>query len=294
MSRSLVVDWAGVGSSKTRMRAAEVFKDLGASFDLREGFWDEIVSRQMSSTVQNLIVLADLNTCAAKFRNVDVYQWTAAIRASNAFLVLFVRNSRDERYASLVDDILHASSNRAVVHSLGRLEYKGMKLSLRHAIGATEPTSVTDVRYSEDTDALWLEFGDGKKGVLPWSSLSLDAVRPRLEPSTVMTSEDFASVQVIRDNGTVFDIDSTLLRAAFEDKLLEKLSNDTARLSDELGKRLRMRRKLRKLTQVELAKKSRLDQALISRLEQGKQRPGFSTLTKYASGLDLTVSELLA
>ena len=294
MSRSLVVDWAGVRSSETKRRAEEVFRDLGASLDLREGCWDEAISQQASSTVSSLIVLADLNACAAQFRRVDVHQWTHAARATNAYFVLLVRNLIDQKYASLVDDIVYASDNRAVVHSLIRSEYEALKALIRHALGATEPTSVTDVRLSEDSDSLWLEFGDGKRGILPWSSLSLDRLKPRLDPSTAMVSEDLASVQVLREDGSVFDIDSTVLRAAFDERLTRKLATDAVRATAELGKQLRATRKLHRLTQMELARKSRLDQGLISRLEHGKQRPGFSTLTKYAMGLGLTVSELLA
>jgi DNA-binding XRE family transcriptional regulator len=208
--------------------------------------------------------------------------------------VVLVRNLRDQKYASLVDDIVQATSNRIVVHSVGKMEAKVLESSLRHALLAIDPESITDARYSEDTDSIWLEFGDGKRAILPWASLALGNVKPKLDPQTVRPSDDLATVQLVREDGSIFDIDSTLLRSAFDERLAEKLNSDAHGSAEELGRRLRTRRKLRRFTQSELAHRSRLDQGLISKLEQGKQRPGFTTLTKYARGLGLSVSELLA
>jgi DNA-binding XRE family transcriptional regulator len=294
VANTVAIDWAGVGSTKTKECARSVFQGLGASPVLKEGSWERIVCRQSGAAARNLIVLTDLSTCALRFQSVKVHQWTAAVRATNAYFVVLVRNLRDQKYASLVDDIVQATSNRIVVHSVGKMEAKVLESSLRHALLAIDPESITDARYSEDTDSIWLEFGDGKRAILPWASLALGNVKPKLDPQTVRPSDDLATVQLVREDGSIFDIDSTLLRSAFDERLAEKLNSDAHGSAEELGRRLRTRRKLRRFTQSELAHRSRLDQGLISKLEQGKQRPGFTTLTKYARGLGLSVSELLA
>ena len=290
---SFMVDWADIGSIKAKKSAKEVFHLLGKAPEVREGLWGQIVLDQGEERIRNLIVLTALSRCAAKFQSVQTYQWTAAIRAANAYLVVFVRNLQDQRYASLVDDIVQASQNRVVVHSVGKLERRVLESSISQALTAMEPQSVIDARYSKDTESLWLEFGDGKTAILPWAALGLADLQPRLRPSTVVPSDDRSSLQVLRSDGGVFDIDAAVLRASVDKRLADRISANAKKVAGQVGLHLREKRRQRSLTQTELASRSNLDQALISRVEQGKHQPGLTTLSKYARGLGLSVSELL-
>jgi transcriptional regulator with XRE-family HTH domain len=63
----------------------------------------------------------------------------------------------------------------------------------------------------------------------------------------------------------------------------------------KLSKMIRRLREERKMSQLDLAKKSRVAQGYISALEAGeKQNPGLDVLKKLAKALGVPVTELLA
>ena len=61
-----------------------------------------------------------------------------------------------------------------------------------------------------------------------------------------------------------------------------------------VGETLRTAREKAGLTQTQLGKRTGLDQAVVSRLETGRNRPRIDTLRRIAQGLGLSVSELLS
>lgn len=63
---------------------------------------------------------------------------------------------------------------------------------------------------------------------------------------------------------------------------------------DRFGVRLRMRRQELGLTQESLALKIRVDRTYISGLERGTRNPTLIVLDRVASGLEMTMSDLLA
>ena len=63
---------------------------------------------------------------------------------------------------------------------------------------------------------------------------------------------------------------------------------------DRFGVRLRTRRQELGLTQESLALKIRVDRTYISGLERGTRNPTLIVLERVASGLEMTMSDLLA
>ncbi|MCE9637148.1 MAG: helix-turn-helix domain-containing protein, partial [Planctomycetes bacterium] len=100
-------------------------------------------------------------------------------------------------------------------------------------------------------------------------------------------------VQVLRSDGEKYDIYETTLREKFETAHARRQQADATASRSHLCKCLRDRRTALGVTQTDLAAKSGLDQALISKLESGRHEPRFGTLEKYANGLGLSVPELL-
>jgi transcriptional regulator with XRE-family HTH domain len=60
-----------------------------------------------------------------------------------------------------------------------------------------------------------------------------------------------------------------------------------------LGDRVYQARKLKKMTQLELARKADVTPEVISRLETGRSRGAMTSLSKIAKALDTTVDRLL-
>ena len=292
--QSVVVDWANVGSVTTRDEVRNTFRYFGRTPRVREGAWDLFVNGRTKTAPEGLIVMTDLSKCVANFRKVRPQRWLAAVRSANPYIVAFVRNKQDEKHAAMVDDIVHASQNRLIVCAIKKPTRKPLQDCIGRALAGIDPHSVVDARFAQDTNSLWLEFGDGKKTIIDWSELDLDNAKPSLIPESTTVSEDLDSIQVLRRDGSVFDIDSTAVRALVDRSLANRLQNAAADVAENLGLRLRDIRKGLGYTQAELAKKSGLEQALISKMEQGRHQPRFTTLSKYARGLKLSVAELLS
>ena len=292
---SVFVDWADVGNATTREQVQSTFRYFGRTPSNEAGTWDSFVQERVAKAPQGMIVMTDLSKCVANFRKVRPQRWLAAVRSANPFIVAFVRNKQDEKHAAMVDDIVHASENRLIVCAIKRKSpLKPLQECIGRALAGIDPNSVVDARFAQDSRSLWLEFGDGKKVTIDWSKLDLDDVRPPLIPETAAPSEELDSIQFLRRNGSIYDIDSTAVRALVDRDLASQLQKAKKDVTTELGQRLREKRRSLGCTQTELAKKTGLDQSLISKMEQGKHQPRFATLSKYAKGLRLTVTELLS
>jgi transcriptional regulator with XRE-family HTH domain len=63
---------------------------------------------------------------------------------------------------------------------------------------------------------------------------------------------------------------------------------------EQLGRNLRRLRTAAGLTQMELANRSEMDMAEISRLERGQRTPRLDTMVRVAEALDLTIEDLVA
>lgn len=61
----------------------------------------------------------------------------------------------------------------------------------------------------------------------------------------------------------------------------------------DLGKIIREKRELKKLTQCELASKADLDRNYIGMVERGERNPSYLSLQKIAKGLGIPVDKLI-
>jgi DNA-binding XRE family transcriptional regulator len=290
----IAVDWSGIRSSSTQARVEEALSGLGRDLDIHENFWRDMERGGTEPYPRFLVVAADLGQCARTFKNVDRHTWASRMRSMRPYILAFVRGRLDERYADLVDDIVQASDNRMVVCELKTFHRQTLLGCLRRAIAGTDPESITDVRYSTEQSSLWLEFGDGRRVSVDWVQLGLDDVEPRLRPDTATVSDDLYAVEVLREDGEVFEIDSASLRSFVDDDAAMRLREAAAESGRLLGERVRKKRERAGLTQKQLAANTGLQQSLISKLERGKHEPRFETLERYADGLGMSVAELVA
>lgn len=270
-----------------------VLEGLESPVEFSDGLWNSLLAGDAPATSSRVLVLTDLSTCARVFRGADVHCWTSAVRTSGAYILALVRGEIDRRYADLVDDIVRASENRVSVCALPSEDQEELEVCVGRAVFSTDPLAILEVRYVLSEDQLWLGFGDGQKATLPWVELGLSEISPPLLPHTATASEDRDSIQVLRVDGSVFDIDSAAVRSLVDEATAARFRDAAIRSDEELGRILRQRRTARGMTQVEVSRASGLEQSLISKLENGRHRPRFDTLRKYALALGMTVPEAL-
>ncbi|HEX2211627.1 MAG TPA: helix-turn-helix transcriptional regulator [Longimicrobium sp.] len=101
-------------------------------------------------------------------------------------------------------------------------------------------------------------------------------------------------VQVLNRKGELVDIDGGSLRALLDDRFARRIAAEVDAASRQVGERLKRHRVRLRVTQVQLAERSGLDQAIISRLERGRHQPRWDALERYARGLGITTENLLS
>lgn len=270
-----------------------VLEDLETPVEFSDGLWISLVTGDLVASPSRFLVLTDLSTCARVFRGSDVHRWTSAVRTSGAYILALVRGELDRRCADLVDDIVRASENRVSVCALPSEDPEDLEVCLNRAVFSTDPLAILEVRYSPSEDQLWLCFGDGQKATLSLAELGLPDLSPPLLPHTATASEDHDSIKVLRADGSVFDIDSAAVRSVVDETTAANFRDAAIRSDQELGRILRQKRARKAMTQVDVSRASGLEQSLISKLENGRHRPRFDTLRKYALALGMTVPEVL-
>ena len=157
--------------------------------------------------------------------------------------------------------------------------------------GAFSCTFVISARHVS-ADKIAVAFGDGLTGETNLSRIGVNANNLLLR--TLRASADGDSIEVETIAGKTVDIDSSAVRALFDRKHAAELRDKNKSVRLDVGQRLRAARESKQMSQVALAEASGLAQEVISRIENGKQEPRYGTLAKMASGLNLSVEELLA
>ncbi len=174
-----------------------------------------------------------------------------------------------------------------------RAWFEQVEAHLRDLLQRFEPDVVCDAAFAQDDGVLWVEFGDGLKRAIPWEELSFSRTIDS-EPVSASPSPHQDSIVVSCEDGREFEVDGAALRSTLEPSYRKRLSFSTVKLSERVGETLRGIREDANLTQEELAERSDLDQATLSRIETGKREPRLSTLKKLAQGLGVALPSLLS
>ncbi len=287
----ILIDVSAIGRKSTRKEFEASIAKLSGARAIKEDFWSGFLDYPRR-VPKHVIVVADLACIARSYLHVNEHNWTAGIRQSLPVLVALLRTKRDTAYAGLVDDILKHSDSRLWV--CRNMKSASILKCLSDAIVGSDARSIIAVRCQSSRNELWVEFGDGLSGFLSVDRLGLRGHLKELILESALVGQGGYSVQMLKQNGDLFDIDSDVIRAMLDAKYAKHLSDQESRSLDRLGDLLRDARKQAKLTQSELGDRIAIDQAIISKLERGKHRPRIDTLRRIATGLHTDVLSLLS
>ena len=227
------------------------------------------------------------------YTSTQKYRWIAAIRETRPHILAFVRTKADHFYAPWVDDLVRTSDLRVSVCRYSRGSRASLANCVNEAVSSLDPESILDVRYSRSDHSLWIAFGDGLSGSVRPGEIGFDdPLELSLETATVAPYH--SGVQVLDRAGEVVDIDGGSLRAVLDGAFARKIVLQAESSDRQIGERLKGRRQKAGVTQVQLAERSGLDQAIISKLERGKHQPRWDTIQRYANGLGVAPESLLA
>ncbi len=149
------------------------------------------------------------------------------------------------------------------------------------------------VAFEPKERGIFVRFYDNFVGYCSVQSLiSKDDLRSVI-PESVFIGQSGLTVVFPMKEGGEYDVDYLALRSVFDSQIRTKLAELEVRSAFQLGERIKTARKKRGWTQIELGRKSGLDQAVISRMERGVHYPRMETLERTAETFSIPVSELL-
>lgn len=293
ISSSTSADLSGIGQKQFRERLRSALDGIEAGIPEASRFWTDFGSPSPKAESTHTLVLSDLSRLVRHFRDFDVHGWTASVRRTQPFFVAFVRTERDRACAAMVDDLLRASDMRLNVCN-DASDWQLVFRCVSAGISSVRRDGLVEVRYLAGVDALWAQFGDGFTGLLRWPTLGIEQVKDSLVLESATVGAHHNAIEIATKAGELFEIDSAAARGVLDATFAAELHDQASEYDEALGARVRRAREAKKLTQPTLGERVGLDQAVISRIERGKVRPRIDTLRRLASGLDLSVSELLS
>lgn len=289
----LHVDVSRIGNRQVRDALRDTFDHLGFAYSEFDAFWPLFSTGEARRIPANPLVCGDLSHIVRAFASTQKYRWIAAIRETRPHILAFVRTKTDHFYAPWVDDLVRTSDLRVSVCRYAQGSLASLADCVNEAVSSLEPESVLDVRYSRGDQTLWIAFGDGLSGSIHPTEIGFDDPR-ELSLETATVAPYHAGVQVLNRAGDVVDIDGGSLRAVLDGAFARKIALEADASSRQIGERLKGQRAKAGVTQVQLAERSGLDQAIISKLERGKHQPRWDTIQRYAKGLGVAPESLLA
>jgi DNA-binding XRE family transcriptional regulator len=289
----LHVDVSRIGNAQVRNALRDTFDHLGYRYSEFDGFWPLFSTGEAQRIPANSLVCGDLSHIVRAYASTQKYRWIAAIRETRPHILAFVRTKADHFYAPWVDDLVRTSDLRVSVCRYSQGSRTSLANCVNEAVSSLEPESILDVRYSRADHSLWIAFGDGLSGSIQPGEIGFDDPR-ELSLETATVGPYHGGVQVLNRVGEVVDIDGGSLRAVLDGAFARKIVMEARSSNREIGERLKGQRLKSGITQVQLAERSGLDQAIISKLERGKHQPRWDTIQRYAKGLGVAPENLLA
>ena len=293
VSSTVSFDVTEVGREETRAWLRGSARSAGCYGEFAK-FWAHFpVEASCDQVPRNMLVIADLARIVTCYLHLGRHRWLASVRRARPYFLALVRTKRDERCASLIDDLMRDSDSRMSVCAVDSEGEIGD--SLIRALAALDPESLVQVRYSPaHNDSLWVEFADGLSGYVAWNDMGLGDMVSSFVAESATVGDRGRAIELTTSSGGLFEIDSLSLRSILDREFAHEISAGAHAADEIVGHRVRDARKFTGLTQVELGERAGLDQAVISRLERGVHQPRLDTLRRVATALDMTLSELLA
>lgn len=292
------IDLTEVKERKSRNSIKNLIEETGLYFKVFSSFWSHFEEKENDIT-RNAIVISDLHSTVYHCKKINQDIWKYKVQKNKPYFISIIRNKRDERVADLIDNLLKISNNRLTVikstkHFSQKEDHKELLDKLQKIIARNfNPDALEKVSFNKSKDSFIIEFNDSSFGEISLKDLDIQDLKNELLLDSVQISEQGNAIEIFTKNGEIFDIDAQVLKSFISTKARDQIKNNAELTAQNVGDQIKAARKKKKLTQETLSKQINIDQAIISKIETGKHLPRFDTISRIASGLNLTVSELL-
>jgi DNA-binding XRE family transcriptional regulator len=297
-NEQLIIDLTGIKEKKLRESVKSVLQKENVLFDERKDFWSQIKDDQKSDSGHS-IIFSDFSQLVRQIKKIGEDSWPYIVQSNNAYFFTFIRNHKDEKMASYIDDLVKLSYNKLSVCNAPIIG-KSKKLSgafekelQRVLITFLHPNAIKYAHVHKQRKSFIIEFNDGLFGEVTFRDLELSDEIDQLMLDTLRINEFGNAIELFNHSGETFDIDGDVLRYFLSDKTKQQIKEYSLESAHHLGELVKAVRKSQKLTQNELSKVTGIDQAIVSKIENGKHLPRIDTIERIANGFGLSVTKFL-
>lgn len=297
--KEFIIDISEVRENKARRMVKSMVSQQNISFEEREDFWNHFGSDELYA-LRKSIIFTDLARLVNRVKNIGENHWSFLVHKNNAYFFSFIRNSRDEKVVSYIDDIVKLSNNRLSVFDVQNLNSEKFKaIQFKQELDRVlrscfHPHALKYAHVHKKRRSVIVEFNDGLFGEVTYEDLQIHDEIEHLLLDTLRIGEFGNCVEIFTLDGEIFDIDAEVLRYFLSEEKRQEIAEQTFEKAHHIGKLLHQVRKNQKMTQKELATSTEIDQALISKIENGKHLPRIDTIERLAGGLNMSVTEFLS
>lgn len=297
-TEEIKIDLTDIREKKYRDSLKSLIESKGISFQESHNFWANF-ENDTTDENDNIIVFSDLHSLVKHIHNTNHHNWSFRVKKRNTYFISFIRTNRDEKFAGKIDDILKISYNRLTVfdathHFIKSKHKKDFLDELQKIVSRNfEPDSLRSVVVNKKNNSFLIELNNGLYGEVTFNDLQLNDIINDLLLDSLKISDQGNAIEIYTKNGEVFDIDADVLKYFISADAKDKIISQTHVTAKNIGEMISKTRKENHITQKELSRLTDIDQAIISKIETGKHLPRFDTLERIATGLGMTISELL-
>ncbi|MHB0914850.1 MAG: helix-turn-helix domain-containing protein [Thermoleophilia bacterium] len=285
-------DASPIGSKSVRR---EVEGTLEGLFMKRcDGVWQTIKDQGWVCLQSRTFVIGDLDKLIPR----GSLDYLAATPSTMTFVFL-VRTDRDRKRLFEPQIAQSLNDEKFFLLDLGCApnaqpeRHAAFTAYFRSLVERLQPDRVTLAKYSYQDDTLWLEFGDGLERALKWSDLAF-ARKTKFKPISASAGDHGQSVSLKDAGGKELDVDAGALRSLADSGHRDAMETRDNVERELAGSRLRAIREQHGLSQEQLSERSGIAQESLSRIETGRRDPRTDTLRKIATGLGITLHDLLS
>lgn len=297
-NEQLIIDLTGVKEKKSRKSVKSLLQKENILFDERKDFWSHIKDEQKSGFGHS-IIFSDFSQLVRQIKKIGEDSWPYIVQRNNAYFFTFIRNHKDEKMASHIDDLVKLSYNKLSVCDAPIIG-KSKKLSgafekeLQRVLNTfLHPNAIKYAHLHKQRKSFIIEFNDGLFGEVTFHDLDISDEIDQLMLDTLRINEFGNAIEIFNHSGEIFDIDGEVLRYFLSDKTKEEIKEYSFESAHHIGELVKAVRKSQKLTQIELSKVTGIDQSIVSKIENGKHLPRIDTIERIAKGFDLSVTNFL-
>ncbi len=295
--KELKIDVSHVGAKKVRSALKQLLTQEGFTFheitvDLKGGLLDKIEIHNST------LFFTDLHQLAKLTRQSDKKCWSYYIRKNQPHFISLIRSSKDENYADFIDDLVRFFDGRLSVvrirENMDASVRKTLKNEIRKYIERhLSPDSLMEVSYIEKDKGYQVSFNDGVSGFVSLEEMGLEEYEEQLMIDRPAIEEMGKAIELFSHEGELFEIDALAVKTLLSKPEHEVVNEQSKETATQVGERIRSVRKKESLTQQELSQNTGIDQAIISKIENGKHIPRYDTLKRIADGMGISVSRLV-